>query len=113
MMDELLLFSVEKNVFNSGHDARAVTDDHVTTTRRPVSYSCAGRLPAAIHPMLKRGKMLAFGDVTCRKVSASRTVSFFLVADNSLHRPVWWTSFSRSTVLEMAASVHRALTMVR
>ena len=50
MMVELLLFSVEKNVFASSHDARAVTDDHVTTTRRPDLYSCA------------------FGDVTCRKV---------------------------------------------
>ena len=66
MMVELLMFSVEKNVFPSSHDARVVTDDHVTTTRCPDMYSCTGRLPAAIHPMLK---MRGFGDVTCRKVT--------------------------------------------
>ena len=56
-------------------------------------YRCAGLLSASIHRMLKRGRMLAFGDVTCRKsdgipigwreqlvrgpASMKRTVSFF------------------------------------
>ena len=78
MLVDLLLFSVEKNVFASSHDARPVTDDHVTTMRHPDIYRCAGLLPAAVHSMLKMGGMLAFGDVTCRKVTG-----FLLICGSS------------------------------
>ena len=46
MMVDLLLFSVENNVFPSSHDDKAVSDDHVTTTRRADILRCA-ELPAA------------------------------------------------------------------
>ena len=66
MMVDLLLFSVENFLFASSHEPGR-SQMHATTMRRPDIYRCAGLLPTAVHSMLKRGKRLAFGDVTYRK----------------------------------------------
>ena len=91
MMVDLLLFSVENNVFPSKAD-----HDDVTTMR--------------CRPKLSRGDPM-FPEVTCRDGIPIGWGEQLVMGSTSMkgNRPVWWTFLSRLTTLEDGYAARRTM----